>query len=197
MSAINKYDNLSTLARKLRADLAGVDLIHLYAYNRTGKTRLSMAFKDEGKRNNNGISDTLYFNAFTEDLFTWDNDLQGDAVRQLQLNPDSTFFDGLKDLALDETIAAYLRRYADFDFDIDYTTWKISFSKKFFGKPLGPSLSESPRRTSKFLAASRIFLSGASSWPSVSACLMVTFPINRRNTSTSTTLSLHWTTTTL
>lgn len=130
MSAINKYDNLSTLARKLRADLAGVDLILLYAYNRTGKTRLSMAFKDEGKRNNNGISDTLYFNAFTEDLFTWDNDLQGDAVRQLQLNPDSTFFDGLKDLALDETIAAYLRRYADFDFDIDYTTWKISFSKE-------------------------------------------------------------------
>lgn len=130
MSVIKKYDNLSTLARKLRADLAGVDLILLYAYNRTGKTRLSMAFKDEGKRKNNGISDTLYFNAFTEDLFTWDNDLQGDAVRQLQLNPDSTFFDGLKDLALDETIAAYLRRYADFDFDIDYTTWKISFSKE-------------------------------------------------------------------
>lgn len=130
MSTIKKYDNLSTLARKLRADLAGVDLILLYAYNRTGKTRLSMAFKDEGKRKNNGISDTLYFNAFTEDLFTWDNDLQGDAVRQLQLNPDSTFFDGLKDLALDETIAAYLRRYADFDFDIDYTTWKISFSKE-------------------------------------------------------------------
>lgn len=130
MSAIKKYDNLSTLARKLRADLAGVDLILLYAYNRTGKTRLSMAFKDEGKRKNKGISDTLYFNAFTEDLFTWDNDLQGDAVRQLQLNPDSTFFDGLKDLALDETIAAYLRRYADFDFDIDYTTWKISFSKE-------------------------------------------------------------------
>ena len=130
MSSIKKYDNLSTLARKLRADLAGVDLILLYAYNRTGKTRLSMAFKDEGKRKNNGISDTLYFNAFTEDLFTWDNDLQGDAVRQLQLNPDSTFFDGLKDLALDETIAAYLRRYADFDFDIDYTTWKISFSKE-------------------------------------------------------------------
>jgi hypothetical protein len=137
MSAIKKYDNLSTLARKLRADLAGVDLILLYAYNRTGKTRLSMAFKDEGKRKNNGISDTLYFNAFTEDLFTWDNDLQGDAVRQLQLNPDSTFFDGLKDLALDETIAAYLRRYADFDFDIDYTTWKISFSKEILRQAPG------------------------------------------------------------
>lgn len=126
---INKYTNLRTLARKLRDDLGGVDLILLYAYNRTGKTRLSMEFKDEGKRKNDGAPDTLYFNAFTEDLFTWDNDLDGDAVRRLQLNPNSTFFNGLKDLALDETIAGYLDRYADFDFDIDYETWKVSFRK--------------------------------------------------------------------
>lgn len=129
MSEIKKYANLSTLARKLRADLSGVELILMYAYNRTGKTRLSMEFKDEGKRKNNGTADTLYFNAFTEDLFTWDNDLDGDAVRRLQLNPNSTFFNGLKDLALDETIAGYLDRYADFDFDIDYETWKVSFRK--------------------------------------------------------------------
>lgn len=126
---INRYANLRTLARKLRDDLAGVELILLYAYNRTGKTRLSMEFKDEGKRKNNGAADTLYFNAFTEDLFTWDNDLDGDAVRRLRLNPTSTFFNGLKDLALDEAIASYLDRYADFDFDIDYETWKISFRK--------------------------------------------------------------------
>lgn len=124
---INRYANLKTLARKLRDDLGGVELIFLYAYNRTGKTRLSMEFKDEGKRKNKGTADTLYFNAFTEDLFTWDNDLGGDAVRTLQLNSDSTFFNGLKDLALDETIAGYLDRYADFDFDIDYDTWKVAF----------------------------------------------------------------------
>ncbi|CAB3774540.1 anticodon nuclease [Paraburkholderia humisilvae] len=126
---INKYANLRTLTRKLRDDLGGVELILMYAYNRTGKTRLSMEFKDEGKRKNNGTADTLYFNAFTEDLFTWDNDLNGDAVRRLQLNTNSTFFNGLKDLALDETIAGYLDRYADFDFDIDYETWKVSFRK--------------------------------------------------------------------
>lgn len=126
---INRYANLRTLARKLRADLAGVEIILLYAYNRTGKTRLSMEFKDTGKRTNNGNADTLYFNAFTEDLFSWDNDLVGDAARHLQLNSSSTFFNGLKDLALDETIAGYLSRYADFDFDIDYETWKVSFRK--------------------------------------------------------------------
>jgi hypothetical protein len=126
---IHKYANLNTLARKLRADHSGVEVILLYAYNRTGKTRLSMEFKDRGKRQNNGTSDTLYFNAYTEDLFTWENDLDTDTVRYLQLNPDSRFFNGLKDLALDETIAGYLSRYADFDFDIDYTNWKVSFRK--------------------------------------------------------------------
>ncbi|OBU87836.1 MULTISPECIES: AAA family ATPase [Chromobacterium] len=130
---INSYANLQTLAKKLRSDLTGIDLILLYAYNRTGKTRLSMEFKDDGKRktkkNPDGIADTLYFNAYTEDLFTWDNDLDGDKVRQLQLNANSTFFNGLKDLALDATIAGYLDRYADFDFDIDYETWKVSFRK--------------------------------------------------------------------
>jgi hypothetical protein len=130
--------NLRKLAARLRDDLNNptkpTQLVLLYAYNRTGKTRLSMEFKDAGKRktkkNPQGVADTLYFNAFTEDLFTWDNDLDGDAVRRLQLNPNSTFFNGLKDLALDETIAGYLDRYADFDFDIDYTNWKISFSKE-------------------------------------------------------------------
>lgn len=126
---INTYANLQTLAKKLRADFSGVELILLYAYNRTGKTRLSMEFKDTGKRKNNGNADTLYFNAYTEDLFTWENDLDADTVRHLQLNPDSTFFNGLKDLALDETIAGYLSRYADFDFDIDYASWKVSFRK--------------------------------------------------------------------
>lgn len=130
---INTYANLRTLARKLRDDLGGVELILLYAYNRTGKTRLSMEFKDEGKhktkKNPGGNADTLYFNAYTEDLFTWGNDLDSDAIRHLRLNADSTFFNGLKDLALDAAIAGYLSRYADFDFDIDYATWKVSFHK--------------------------------------------------------------------
>ncbi len=132
--SIRTYQSLRSLVTRLRDDFNNPtgpnDLILLYAYNRTGKTRLSMEFKDTGKRKNNGTADTLYFNAFTEDLSTWDNDLNADTARHLRLNPDSTFFNGLKDLALDEAIANYLARYADFDFDIDYTAWKISFSKE-------------------------------------------------------------------
>ena len=86
-----------------------------------------MAFKDAGKQGD--VRDTLYFNAFTEDLFVWDNDLVGDSDRHLVLNRDSRFFDALNELALDPTIDLYLKRYADFDFDIDYTDLHVSFRK--------------------------------------------------------------------
>ncbi|ULO25109.1 AAA family ATPase [Methylocystis sp. SB2] len=127
MSGIRTYQNLRTLVTRLRDDLKDKQLVLLFAYNRTGKTRLSMEFKDVGKRKNNGNADTVYFNAYTEDLFIWENDLQGDKVRHLQLNKDSKFFTAITELALDETIAGYLSRYADFDFDIDYAAWRVSF----------------------------------------------------------------------
>lgn len=135
---INKYANLKTLTRKLRDDLGGVDLILLYAYNRTGKTRLSMEFKSEGKRktkkNPTGIADTLYFNAYTEDLFTWDNDLENDAARGLKINQTSRFFDGFKNEPLEPTIDEYLRRYADFEFD--FTFEELQQGKESFSRPV-------------------------------------------------------------
>ncbi|MFJ3469599.1 anticodon nuclease [Pseudomonas sp. NPDC090201] len=110
-------------------DNGGVDFVLLYAYNGTGKTRLSMEFKQAGKRKRGQERDTLYFNAFTEDLFHWDNDLVGDASRVLQINSDSRFFEGFKELALEEKIFAYLARYSSFNFKIDYDGWNVSFSK--------------------------------------------------------------------
>lgn len=128
---IHRFTDLKRLAGRLRDELNGgeQDFVLLYAYNGTGKTRLSMAFKDAGKRKNKGSPDTLYFNAFTEDLFSWDNDLAGDSERLLHINTNSKFFKGLKDLTLDERIGHYLSRYADFSFDIDYDKWTISFRK--------------------------------------------------------------------
>ncbi len=125
---MSKYKNLRSLVARLRDDLNNptkpISLLLIYAYNRTGKTRLSMEFKDSGKRKNKrnptATPDTLYFNAFTEDLFIWENDLEGDSVRRLQLNDKSAFFNAMSELALEETIAGYLARYADFDFDFTY-----------------------------------------------------------------------------
>ena len=124
-----RYKSLTTLARRLRNDVNDLHCVLLYAYNQTGKTRLSMEFKDQGKRKGQGTPDTLYFNAFTEDLFVWHNDLDGDADRHLTINENSSFFSGLAELALDQAIAGYLSRYADFDFDIDYERWTVTFRK--------------------------------------------------------------------
>ena len=126
---IYRYKNLTTLTRRLRSDVKDAHCVVLYAYNRTGKTRLSMEFKNQGKRKGNGTPDTLYFNAYTEDLFVWHNDLEADADRHLKINENSAFLKGLTELALDETIAGYLSRYADFEFDIDYKTWAVTFRK--------------------------------------------------------------------
>ena len=126
---IYRYSELPKLAVRLRDDLSSQDFVLLYAYNGTGKTRLSMAFKERGKLKGNQ-RDTLYFNAFTEDLFYWDNDLQNDSERTLKIISESNFFNGFKELALEEKIFSYLQRYAEFDYRIDYENWKIAFSKR-------------------------------------------------------------------
>lgn len=120
--------NIRKLVERLRDDLSSQDFVLLYAYNGTGKTRLSMEFKEAGKRKRGIARDTLYFNAYTEDLFHWDNDLENNAERVLQINSSSKFFDGFKELALEDKIFSYLERYAKFDFKIDYENWTIAFS---------------------------------------------------------------------
>lgn len=126
---IYHYKTQRNLVTRLRDDLNNSDFVLLFAYNGTGKTRLSMAFKDAGKRKKGIDRDTLYFNAYTEDLFSWDNDLAGDAERVLRINSDSSFFSGLKQLALEDKIFSYLERYGDFDFKIDYEAWDVTFSR--------------------------------------------------------------------
>ncbi|KGN87577.1 AAA family ATPase [Porphyromonas gulae] len=127
---VYKYKTLRTVAVRLRDDLNNHHFVLLYAYNGTGKTRLSMEFKDiSKKRKKNPQADTLYYNAYTEDLFHWNNDLENDTRRYLIINRESSFFEGLKELSLEEKIFNFLERYADFDFKIDYDNWTISFSK--------------------------------------------------------------------
>lgn len=51
------------------------NIILIYAFNSTGKTRLSVAYKDLTKDTESGTHAGVYFNAFSEDLFVWDNDM--------------------------------------------------------------------------------------------------------------------------
>jgi hypothetical protein len=118
------------MAQHLRDELENKKFILLYAYNGVGKTRLSTEFKNLGKDpEDEDKHDTLYFNAFTEDLFTWDNDLEEDSERSLKINAESKFFAGLEELEMDNRIRPLLERYTDFDFRIDTDNWKVSFSR--------------------------------------------------------------------
>ncbi len=127
------FATLDELAAHLRQQIAAQNkkCTLVFAHNGTGKTRLAMAFKDQGKtRDADGTvtaRDTLYFNAYTEDLFSWDNDLTHDRDRVLRMNTASAFFDGLAELEMENRIRPLLRRHADFDFQIDYGRGTILF----------------------------------------------------------------------
>jgi wobble nucleotide-excising tRNase len=142
-STVKKFRSLESLARQFRRDLKGIqkrkktakrkgtspvsgnDFVLVFAHNGVGKTRLSMEFKNLGK--NEEKRDTLYFNAFTEDLFDWDNDLDQDTERKLKFKARSQFFEGLDGLGLEDLIRPHLHQHADFDFRIDYAAAEIRF----------------------------------------------------------------------
>lgn len=48
-----------------------------YAFNATGKTRLCVAYKNATKKDD-GAHTGVYYNAYSEDLFVWDNDEEND-----------------------------------------------------------------------------------------------------------------------
>lgn len=127
------FDTLDGLAGHLRHEIEEKNkkVTLIFAHNGIGKTRLSMAFKELGKTRDEGgavtARDTLYFNAFTEDLFSWDNDLENDRDRLLRMNTDSAFFDGLAELEMENRIRPLLHRYCDFEFQIDYDAGTVLF----------------------------------------------------------------------
>ena len=128
------HPNLKKLAQHMRDVLGDKKCYLVFAHNGTGKTRLSSAFKNLGKMTNRETgektADTLYYNAFTEDLFTWNNDLDGDTDRRLIFNKDSRFSNGLEGFDIENRIRKLLEIYADFDFSIFYDEGYITFSRE-------------------------------------------------------------------
>lgn len=129
-----EFNSIREIAEYFKRLLEEKKYIVLFAYNGTGKTRLSAEFKSLGQQLNEETgekaADTLYYNAFTEDLFYWDNDLDNDTERVLKFNKSSRFFNGLKDLDMDNRIRPLLQRYADFDFSINYDDASINFYRE-------------------------------------------------------------------
>lgn len=139
------FPDLPAVAQHFRGELTRKKFILLYAYNGVGKTRLSGAFRDLGRVvNEYGETtkrDTLYFNAYTEDLFSWYNDLVYETNRVLQLNTESRFFAGLRDLEMEVKIGRLLGRYTDLNFYIDYERRESPDSSGEPGNLLPPAVS--------------------------------------------------------
>lgn len=115
---------LREIAEDLQKSLKKVQLI--YAFNGTGKTRLSREFKqlfaatadteedaDMGDHSVLSRKKIIYYSAFTEDLFYWDNDLSGDAEPKLKIQP-NTFTDWiLLDQGQDRNVITTFQRYTN------------------------------------------------------------------------------------
>jgi wobble nucleotide-excising tRNase len=112
---------INQIAEDLKKNQKKVQLI--YAFNGTGKTRLSRKFRllvdpkitgdEQEEQESSGIK-IMYYNAFTEDLFYWDNDLDSDTNRKLIIRPNNfTAFalEFLKDQGLDNNIATNFQHF--------------------------------------------------------------------------------------
>lgn len=106
----------------------------MFAYNGTGKTRLSYDFAHYGRKEGDNPH-TLYYNAYTEDLFTWDNDLENNTDHKLLINQDSALIQGLAGYDFTDPLRKYLSVFTDIDFEFHYDTDSeipeyVTFSKK-------------------------------------------------------------------
>ncbi len=93
----------------------------IYAFNGTGKTRLSREFKELIAPKNTEVQEDeevskikiMYYNAFTEDLFYWDNDLEEDTDRKLLIQPNNYTQWVLVEQGQEPNITRHFQRYTN------------------------------------------------------------------------------------
>ncbi len=95
-------------------------IVLIYAFNSTGKTKLSVEYKNLTKKED-GTHSGVYYNAYSEDLFRWHNDEENQnenmrlEILKSSLNPYFSSIVESPDL-LDEKLAYYLPKYT-YEFD--------------------------------------------------------------------------------
>jgi len=131
---------LAEVAQRLQEANKKAQLI--YAFNGTGKTRLSRAFKqliapkvDGGEAPSSALADKkmLYYSAFTEDLFYWDNDLGRDTEPKLKIQPNAFTKWVLEEQGQDRSITTTFQRYTSDKltphFSEDFSSVSFSFER--------------------------------------------------------------------
>lgn len=133
--------SLTEIAQALKDANKKVQLI--YAFNGTGKTRLSREFKELIAPKNQEEQEQeevgkpkikiMYYNAFTEDLFFWDNDLDNDTDRKLKIQPNSYTNWVLVEQGQEPNITTHFQRYTSDkltpSFNEDFSEVRFSFER--------------------------------------------------------------------
>jgi wobble nucleotide-excising tRNase len=129
---------LNEIAQQLKYNDKKVQLI--YAFNGNGKTRLSREFKllvdpKNGESEDLGLASKkiIYYNAFTEDLFYWDNDLNNDVEIKFKIHPNTFTKWVLEEQGQDQHVIGHFQKYTNRaltpKFDPDFTEVSFSFEQ--------------------------------------------------------------------
>lgn len=131
--------SLTEIAQSLKDANKKVQLI--YAFNGSGKTRLSGEFKELIEPKNTEVQEgegeskikIMYYNAFTEDLFYWDNDLDNDVDRKLKIQPNDYTSWILVKQGQEPNITRHFQRYTNDKltpkFNDDFSEVRFSFER--------------------------------------------------------------------
>lgn len=111
---------INEIAKELK--ISKQPIILIYAFNSTGKTKLSVEYKNITK-NERGEHTGVYYNAYSEDLFRWNNDEENNnenmRLEILQSSLNSYFSSIIENPELlEEKLAPYLPKYT-YEFDIN------------------------------------------------------------------------------
>ena len=136
-------NTLREIAEQLQASPKKVQLI--YAFNGIGKTRLSREFKklieitpdgeedDSSEHSELSQKKILYYSAFTEDLFYWDNDLNGDEERKLKIHPNAFTKWVFLEQGKERDIVNYFQHYTSLkltpNFNADFSEVRFSLER--------------------------------------------------------------------
>lgn len=151
--------SLNEIAQQLKNNDKKVQFI--YAFNGNGKTRLSKEFRLLVTSKNDPETDEtelaskkmIYYNAFTEDLFYWDNDLENNIDIKLRIHPNSFTEWVLKEQGQDQNVISHFQNYTDRaltpKFNSDFS--EVTFSYERGNKEVSPNIKISKGEESSFV----------------------------------------------
>ena len=102
--------------RDLASEINGFreNIVLLFAFNGTGKTRLSVEYKNLTKELNEDNHAGVYYNAYSEDLFYWNND---ELVLNIMYSSLNQYHSSLDEERLKDKLSIYKPKF-DFRFNI-------------------------------------------------------------------------------